>query len=221
MYSSDTTTEAAALAALESLMKTLYPTISDTPTSLAQDIIKEALETLQEPEKSQGMAVTKALAAMIRGSRMLMTFCPAQHSLTSPTASAGKYALSQALPQLFRQFNVPLLPAHRSPILSTITSLLLACKSVYADPQSKRNQGEEKSLELFREPILDTLKEGLRKSGLRIPAVRGAVAVIEIPGFLDRTEVEDLVKSMNDVLLNDEDPEIRSATLSPRRWKNC
>jgi len=53
-------------------MRTLYPTINDTPTGLAQDIIKEALDTLQEPEKSQGIAVTKALAALIRGSRKLL-----------------------------------------------------------------------------------------------------------------------------------------------------
>jgi DNA repair/transcription protein MET18/MMS19 len=69
MYSSEASIEAAALSALESFIRTLYPTASDTPTGMAQDIIKESLEILQEPEKSQGIAATKALAALIRGSR--------------------------------------------------------------------------------------------------------------------------------------------------------
>jgi len=70
-------------------------------------------------------------------------------------------------------------------------------------------QEDEKSLDPFREPLLDTIKEGLRKEGLRIPAIRGSVSLIEIPGFLQRMEIEDLVKSMGDVLLNDNDPEVR------------
>jgi DNA repair/transcription protein MET18/MMS19 len=69
MYSSDTTIEAAALSALESLMRTLYPNSSDTPSGLAQDVIKQSLEILQEPEKTQGVSMTKALAALIRASR--------------------------------------------------------------------------------------------------------------------------------------------------------
>jgi len=69
MYSSDTTIEAAALSALESLMRTLYPTSNDASIGLAQDVIKQSLEILQEPEKTQGVSMTKALAALIRASR--------------------------------------------------------------------------------------------------------------------------------------------------------
>jgi hypothetical protein len=69
MYSSDITIEAAALVALESLIRTVYPNTETAPAGLAQDIIKQCLEILQEPEKSQGVASTKALAALIRGSR--------------------------------------------------------------------------------------------------------------------------------------------------------
>lgn len=68
MYSSDATIEAAALSALESLIKTMYPTKEDTPSGLAQDIIKECLEILQE-EKATSLAATKVLAALIRASR--------------------------------------------------------------------------------------------------------------------------------------------------------
>ena len=69
MYSSDTTIEAAALSALESLVAVLYATESDVPTGLAQDITKQCLDILQEPEKSQGLAATKVLVALVRASR--------------------------------------------------------------------------------------------------------------------------------------------------------
>ena len=69
LYSSDQTIEAAALSALEALVYTLYPTAESPATGLGQDMIKECLEVLNEPEKSQSIAATKALAAMLRASR--------------------------------------------------------------------------------------------------------------------------------------------------------
>ena len=42
----------------------------DVPSGLAQDIIKQCLDILQEPEKNQAIAATKTLAALIRASRM-------------------------------------------------------------------------------------------------------------------------------------------------------
>ena len=69
MYSSDGAIEAAALKACESLARTLYPTADDSPAGLAQDMIKEALEALQEPEKAQSLGATKILVAIIRASR--------------------------------------------------------------------------------------------------------------------------------------------------------
>lgn len=71
LYSSDTSIEAAALSALESLIRTLYPTSTDAPSGLAQDIIKECLEILNEPDKTQAVAATKILAAIFRASREL------------------------------------------------------------------------------------------------------------------------------------------------------
>lgn len=69
LYSSDGSIEAAALKACESLAKTLYPTKDESPAGLAQDMIKEALEALQEPEKAQSLGATKILVALIRSSR--------------------------------------------------------------------------------------------------------------------------------------------------------
>ncbi|WVW86641.1 hypothetical protein I302_108694 [Kwoniella bestiolae CBS 10118] len=192
LYSSDTSIEAAALSALESLIRTLYPTSTDAPSGLAQDIIKECLEILNEPDKTQAVAATKILAAIFRAS-----------------PSAGKFALSQALPQLFRQFNSPSVPSHRSPILSTISSLLVAVQSVYTSPTSQRKQAEEKALDPYHGGILDVLREGLRTEGLKSPAIKGCTACVQIPGFWEREDVENVVRGLDDVLVNDEDPEIR------------
>jgi DNA repair/transcription protein MET18/MMS19 len=53
------------------------------------------------------------------------------------------------------------------------------------------------------------LREGLRTEALRVPAIRGCVACVEIPSFWGREAVEDVVKGMNDVLINDEDFDTR------------
>ncbi|OCF43478.1 DNA repair/transcription protein MET18/MMS19 [Kwoniella heveanensis CBS 569] len=195
-YSSDTSIEAAALSAFESLIRALYPTEKEPATGLAQDIIKECLAILNEPEKSQAMAATKILAAMLRAS-----------------VSAGIFAFSQVFPQLFKQFNTPPLPSHRAPLLSTISSLLIAAQSVYT-PESVRRQSQERSLEPFRGGILDVLREGLRTEGLKGPAIKGSEACVQIAGFWGREEVEDVVRGMNDILINDNDPETRAEAVS-------
>ncbi|WWC73452.1 uncharacterized protein I206_107422 [Kwoniella pini CBS 10737] len=191
LYSSDTSIEAAALCALEALIRTLYPP-DQSPGGIAQDIIKECLEILNEPEKTQALAATKILAAIFRSS-----------------SSAGKFAISQALPQLFRQFNSPSLPSHRAPILSTISSLLLAIQSVYSSSESHRTQQDEQSLEPYHQGILDVLREGLRTEGLKAPAIQGCTACVQIPGFWAKEDVENVVRGLDDILVNDEDPEIR------------
>lgn len=116
------------------------------------------------------------------------------------------------MPQLFRQFNNPTLPSHREPIINFIVTLLLAARSVYAVPDHKRNQGEERSLEAFREALLDTFREGLVTNGLKVAAIKGSVALAEIPGFWGKQEVEDVVRSMDDILINEKDPEVRWVT---------
>lgn len=125
------------------------------------------------------------------------------------TASAGAFAISQAFPLLFKLFNRPALPSHRTPLLTSISSILVACRSVYAAADTSRNQAEEKSLERFRDNLIDTLKEGLRTDGLKLPAVRGSVAMAEIPGLWGREDVEDVVRSINAILIEDDDAELR------------
>lgn len=117
--------------------------------------------------------------------------------------------MSQTLPQLFRQFNRPALASHRPPILFAISTLLLAARSIYAAPATQRHQYDEKSLEPFRDSLLDVLREGLRTTGLKVSAVKGSVALVEVPGFWAKGEVEDVVRGMNDALINDADPDVR------------
>ena len=75
LYSSDTTIEASALSALESLIRTLYPTAQDVPSGLAQTIIKECLDMMREPEKTQALAATKMLVALVRASCKSASIC--------------------------------------------------------------------------------------------------------------------------------------------------
>lgn len=71
MYSSDVSIEASALSALEALIKTLYPGDQDTSSGLAQDIVKQSVEMMKDPEKNQAISATKTLAALLRASGVL------------------------------------------------------------------------------------------------------------------------------------------------------
>ncbi|RXK38054.1 hypothetical protein M231_04724, partial [Tremella mesenterica] len=196
LYSSDPGIESAALSALESLVKTLYPTADVVPTGIAQDIIKQCLEIMNDPEKAQALAATKIIVGLVGAS-----------------ASAGPFAISQTFQQLFRQFNRPTVPSHRSPILWSISSILIAAQSTYGNAESGRNEPEEKSLQPFRGSLMDILREGLRTDALQEPAIRGSVALIEIPEFLGRDEAESLVRGMNNVLVDDSSSDIKRTAI--------
>ena len=72
-----------------------------------------------------------------------------------------------------------------------------------------RHQYDEKSLEPFRENLMDVLREGLRTDGLQVSAVKGCVALIEIPGFWAKGEVEEVIRGINVLLTGDENPEAK------------
>ena len=54
--------------ALEALMRAIYPSTEDVATGLAEDIVKQCLMILDEPDKAQAFPATKALGALIRAS---------------------------------------------------------------------------------------------------------------------------------------------------------
>ncbi|KLT44071.1 ARM repeat-containing protein [Cutaneotrichosporon oleaginosum] len=200
LYSSDKSVEIAALGALESLMRTLYPTMDDKPVGLGQTIVTQCVEGLQDPGKNSFPGWAKCIAAMLRGS-----------------PSAGAFAISQTFPPLFKLFDQPKVAGHRAPILHAISSVLLAARSVYAVSGAIRRETDERSLEPYREALLDVLREGLQTIDLKIPAIKGSVALAEIPGFWSRLEVEKVVRGMDELLINDKDEEVRSAVLSGLR----
>ena len=80
---------------------------------------------------------------------------------------------------------------------------------MYAGPDRKRHHHDEESLEPFRASFNDVLREGLRTDGLKAPAVTGSVALVEIPGYWSKGEIEYVVQGMNDTLLNDAAVETR------------
>lgn len=57
------------------------------------------------------------------------------------------------------------------------------------------------------------LREGLRTIDLKIPAIKGSVALAEVPGFWTRIEVEDIVRGMDELLIHDKDDEVRYVRL--------
>ncbi|WVO13693.1 hypothetical protein L204_101314 [Cryptococcus depauperatus] len=190
LYSSDQSVESAALTALESLMHTLYPNESDSAEGLAQDVIKECAKIFEEPDKNQAVCATNIIAAIFKGS-----------------PSAGKFALSQILPQFIRTFNSPSLPSHRMPLLSSISSILIACQSVYTS--STRSYELEQSLKPYQNDLFDILREGLRTESLKRSAIKGVVASVGLEGYLEKIKIEELVKDLDDILVSDEDSGIR------------
>ena len=126
LYSSDTSIEAAGFKALEALIATIYPTAQDVPSGLAQDIIKQCLEYMEDPEKSQAIAAVKTLAAMVRASRKSHPTSPScwltlpqrllDHTLyprryrISSKPSTGPHYLPSANPPFLRLPHSSLLP---------------------------------------------------------------------------------------------------------------
>ena len=177
-------------------------------------MIKQMLEILSEPDKAHTLGATKILVALIK---------------TSP--ATAPFTIAQTLPQLLRDFNRPKLPSHRPMLLNMLSVLLIAAGATYGASTlstSHRDYAKERSLDTFQESILDVLREGLRTSGLKEPAVRASVAVIEVTGFLSSQEVDDLARRINPLLLDEEtvtDPGIRYARHSLARdvaeWQIC
>lgn len=53
---------------------------------------------------------------------------------------------------------------------------------------------------------MDVLREGLRSDDLRIAAINGSVATLQLGDLAGRQETEDIVKAINDIVINDRNP---------------
>lgn len=69
-YSPDAQIEADALDTFRAMIVTLYPEGKENSIDMAQEIIKECSELLQEPEKSKAKPATKILSGLVLASRM-------------------------------------------------------------------------------------------------------------------------------------------------------
>lgn len=56
---------------------------------------------------------------------------------------------------------------------------------------------------------MDILREGLRTDGLKGPAIKGCIALVGVQGYWSRKEVEDVVRGIDEILIHDENQEIR------------
>lgn len=115
----------------------------------------------------------------------------------------GRFALSQVLPQLFRQYHTESEIPHRGPILSVIADLLKALVEAYTAQGTTRSHAKEKSIEMYRDELLSLLSSGMESPSLAMKSagLEGAVNLCHVAGFLTAEEVAFLVGKMNELLL--------------------
>lgn len=119
------------------------------------------------------------------------------------TASVGRFALSQVLPQLFRQYHTESEIPHRGPILSIITDLVKSLVEAYTAEGTTRSHAKEKAIEMYRDELLSLVSSGMESPTLamKTAGLEGAVNLCHVRGFLSAEEVSFLVQKMNDLLL--------------------
>lgn len=118
------------------------------------------------------------------------------------------------MPPLLRQFNSSSSPSHRAAVLAAISSLVTAAQSV-SSLDSSHAQHAIRSLSPFRDGVIDALREGLRTDDLKSAAINGTVSLLRIADFVTRKDMEDLVRAIDDIILNDDDPEHRYVKHAP------
>ncbi|GHJ87563.1 hypothetical protein NliqN6_3965 [Naganishia liquefaciens] len=197
-YSPDAQIEADALETFRTMIVTLYPESKENSIDLAQEIIKECQEILQEPEKSKAKPATKILSGLI---------------FASP--NVGRFALSQVLPQLFRQYHTESEIPHRGPILSVIAELLGSLVEAYSTEGTTRSHSKEKAVEMYRDELLSLLSSGMEAPTLamKTAGLQGAVNLCHIDGFLSAEEVSFLVQKVNELLLQLDFGDLRKSAL--------
>jgi DNA repair/transcription protein MET18/MMS19 len=127
----------------------------------------------------------------------------------------GRFALSQVLPQLFRQYHTESEIPHRGPILSVIADLLKALVDAYTAEGTTRSHAKEKSIEMYRDELLSLLSSGMESPSLamKTAGLEGAVNLCHVWGFLTGEEVAFLVQKMDDLLLQLDFQDLRCVSL--------
>ena len=123
----------------------------------------------------------------------------------------GTYALSQALPQLFKMFHEDADASRRGAILSAIADLLQSVREAYTVPNTTRTHAAERAVENFRDELLSLMSSGIdsRSQEMKAPSLQGAEHLVHIPGFLSAEEITYLVSKIDSILMAVEQPTLQ------------
>ncbi len=125
-------------------------------------------------------------------------------------ASAGAFALSQILPQMFRQFHTESEIPHRGPILAVIADILQGLREVYSN-STTRTQEDEKSIERFKDELLSIITSGVEdpSPAIQKPALDALIHLVHIPDFVTETEVSYMIQKINSIVIGALTDELR------------
>lgn len=245
MAATDEETPIYAQRALASFLRTLYSDV-EAPEGIASRIIADAMNELEEPEKSNAKPACDLLISMVKA-------CPS-------TAFVATIAL---LDQTLTMFKDPEVISIRAPILGHIATLLKALRDVYQAPRDDEKDGKaststaaptykftaptsrteaeprtqgvdtaEKDVEMtavrtydgdrrpldaMRDELLAALSNGIRSSGYRSSALLAFVHLTHIPTFLSPAETNYMAESVNELIISPSAEDVRGAALDGLR----
>lgn len=245
MAATDEETSKCAQGALISFFRTLYHD-QETPDGIAPWAVADALQELEEPEKSLAKPACEILVSMAKS-------CPS-------VASLATYAF---LDQMLSMFKNPDAATIRGPILAHIATVLQGLREVYhgestsaeserdasngglsykfAAPASSTNNqprnpildapsgqnvemeqlrtydGDRRPLDAVRDELLSALSSGVRSTQYRASALLAFVHLAHIPTFLSSAETNYIAESINDLILSPAAGDVRGAALDGLR----
>jgi DNA repair/transcription protein MET18/MMS19 len=176
--------------------------IAEDVAGIASEICEECLKLLQEPEKNQAGYAAKVLSAFLSTTRMKTAplVVVAAHLCT---ASVSQYTLSASIPPLLKTFQDPDEAPNRRPTLAHLSTLVSAAQSAMSTDSTPL-------LSVFKDEVLGAFTAGLKLSSVAPPALTGLKSMVSTPGLLTDEEIGYVVHSVNEILQEDADDELRS-----------
>ena len=111
-------------------------------------------------------------------------------------ASVSRYTLSHAVPHLTRLFVDPDELPNRGPVLSLLSSLIVAAR----DSTVKADNAEDVFLLPFKDEVLGVFIAGLKEQSSLRPAIEGLNGMVTTPALLDDQEIGFVVQKVDDVI---------------------
>ncbi|CAO1622601.1 unnamed protein product [Parajaminaea phylloscopi] len=245
MAATDEETSRCAQKALASFFWTLYHDV-ESPDGIAPRALSDALQELEEPEKSLAQPACDLLVSMVKS--------------CSSVAHVAMYAF---LDQMLGMFKNPDAATVRGPILACIARVLEGMTQVYQrDDHSKEGQatgsapataykfdapasstssqartisidaaqtediarpaersydGDKRPLDPVRDELLSALSNGVRSTQYRASALLAFVHLTHVPTFLSSEETNYIAESVNELILSPGAEDVRGAALDGLR----